>query len=105
VSQATLFGECQHTRTVVIPEKRGLHHARRVCSDCNKFLGWVPKPETVQRLRDNAEILTALSKIDHLAEWEREFIRQLSTHKNITPKQQNELLLLRDRYLPKDTAA
>ena len=103
--QGVFFGECQHPRTVIVPEKRGPHHARKVCSDCHKFLGWIPKPENVQRLRRNAEILTALSKLDNLPDWERGFIRYLSSHKNITPKQQDELLLLRDRYLPKDTAA
>ena len=96
--QGTLFGECLHRRTIVITEKRGPQHAKEVCADCRKFLGWLPKPETVQRRKDNDEILSALSKLDDLTGWEREFIRSVVTHKNISPKQQNTIYVLRDKY-------
>ena len=32
-----------------IPCTKGVHYARRVCSRCGKFLGWVPAPWTEQR--------------------------------------------------------
>lgn len=96
--QDTFFGECQHTRTLVIPEQHGPHHAKEVCSDCHKFLGWVPKPETIQRRADNTRLLNALVKLDTLTEWERGFVRQMTSHKTISPKQQQTLDLLREKY-------
>lgn len=78
LSQGTLFQECQHKQT-----------------------GVVPTPETEQRHLDNQVILTALSKLQ-LPSWERQFVRDVVTHKRITPKQQATLLELRDRFLGKE---
>lgn len=97
--QEVLFRECAHERVTVVPEKRGPHHARRTCAVCGKFMGWLPKPETVERRKENERILTALAKRHDLDEWTRNFIRDLVTHKNITPKQQTLLLKMRDTYL------
>lgn len=81
-----------------------MHHAKLVCSQCGKFLGWLPKPETVKRRHDNAAILTALALIPNLPPWERQFIRDLASHKNISPRQQAKLLSLRDSLLGKEVA-
>jgi hypothetical protein len=99
IQQASLFAECAHPHTQVVPEKRGPHYARRVCTDCKKFLGWIPHPESARRRLDNFQILTALAKLEHLSDWERQFVRDLGSHKNISPKQQALLLQLRDKYL------
>ena len=99
MNQGTLFGECQHTRTIIVPEKRGPHHAKELCADCKKFLGWLPNPETVERQKKNEEILTNLSKLENLTEWERQFIREITSHKNISPRQQEKILLLKSKYL------
>lgn len=99
--QDTLFPECCHSNPVEILEPRSSpHYARRVCPKCKKFLAWVPKPETIERRKENSIILTQLSKIT-LPAWERRFVRELATHSNITPKQQAQLYLLRDTYLQK----
>lgn len=98
-SQGTLFTECSHTNKTVIPEKRGPHHARTVCADCKKFLGWVPSPDTLRRRLENSLILTRLAKLEHLDSWERQFVRDVATHKKMSPKQQALLLQLRDKYL------
>jgi hypothetical protein len=97
--QGSLFTECSHPRTIVVPQKSGPHFARQICADCKKFLGWLPKPETIARRKENAEILTALSKLRGLSEWERGFIRDIASHKNLSPKQQSQIELLRDKYL------
>lgn len=101
--QGAFFQECTHPHRIVVPEKRGPHAARLICRDCKKFFSWMPKPETVQRQKENAEILTALSKIDKLPPWERQFVRDLVTHRNISPRQQAKLLELRDVFLKKDS--
>lgn len=97
--QGAFFGDCPHPRAEVVMEKRGTHYARRVCSDCRKFLGWIPHPENVRKAQENAIILTGLSKLDNLPAWERQFVRSLTTTKKISPKQQAKLLLIRDMYL------
>lgn len=96
--QGTFFNECQHAHTVVTKEQHGPHYARETCSDCRKFVRWVPKPETILQKQKNAEILTALSKLDDLNGWERQFIRDVVTHKNLSKKQQEQIFLLRDKY-------
>jgi hypothetical protein len=102
--QTTFFGECSHSHVTVIPEKRGPHYARKICADCHRFLGWIPKPETIIRQQENQRILTELSKLPNLTDWEREFIRDVTTHKNLSPKQQEKILLLMEKYLKKENA-
>lgn len=97
--QGTLFGECPHQRKTVVPEKRGPHFAKQVCSDCGKFLGWMPKPETIKRRAENAVILAALSKLPDLPAWERQFVRDLSSHARTSPREQAKLLELQERFL------
>jgi hypothetical protein len=97
--QGRLFGECSHAHTFFLPAQSGPHHGKAVCADCGKFMGWVAKPENIDRQKKNAEILTALSKLDNLPPWERQFVRDLVTHKHISPRQQQKLYELRDVFL------
>jgi len=98
--QGTLFTECSHPTRKVVHEKRGgPHYARLVCAKCEKFIAWLPSPETQARRENNFRILTALAKLEQLTDWERQFVRDLASHKNISPKQQALLLQLRDKYL------
>lgn len=101
--QTSLFRECEHQRRHMVLMKSGPHYAKLVCSDCNRFLRWEPHPESVVKQQKNAQILTALSKLPDLPPWERQFIRDLITHKHISPKQQALLLQLADQLLPKPT--
>ena len=98
IEQGTLFRECPHTQTTITPEKRGPHHAREVCTKCKKFIRWVPSPETVQQRAENERLLSALSKRDDLAEYDRHFIRDITRIKNLSPKQQKYLNLMGKRY-------
>ena len=103
-TQGAFFGNCPHPRTEVVMEKRGTHYARRVCTDCRKFLGWIPHPDNVRKQQKNAEILTALSKLKDLPSWERQFVRQLSVLKHLSPRQQEKLLQIRDLHLGKEAS-
>lgn len=98
--QGKFFQDCDHRHKAVVPEKRSsVHFAKQICSDCKKFLKWIPKPETLHRRMLNAETLTSLSKRDDLDEWTRHFVRSVSSIKNLTPKQQGILDDLRKRFL------
>lgn len=65
-------------------------------------MGWVTKPENVIRHQENEKILTGLSKIPDLPPWERQFVRDLTSHKHISPRQQAKLLELRNKFLKGD---
>jgi hypothetical protein len=100
IQQGVLFKECEHRRTVILPEKRSsIHHAREVCADCRQFIGWVPKPETVRKRIENSETLAELCLRDDLDDWSRHFVRSVSGLKNLSPKQQKVLDNLRLKYL------
>ena len=101
MTQGFLFEECPHPGVIVVPEKRGPHHAKKVCIKCRKFLGWVTSPENIEKQERNAEILTALAKLPQLDSWSREFVRTLGSQKHLSPKQQRKLDELRDIYLEK----
>jgi hypothetical protein len=98
-TQGAFFGDCPHPRAEVVMEKRGTHYARRVCSDCRKFLGWIPHPDNVRKAQENAITLTALSKLPALPAWERQFVLKLSTVKHLSPKQQAKLLEIKELHL------
>jgi hypothetical protein len=103
-TQGTFFGDCPHAHKVVVPEKRGPHHAKLICKHCKKFFGWIPKPETVQQRQENDKILTALSKMPNLGSWEREFVRNISETTHLSPKQQKLLLELWEMKKGKEKA-
>ena len=97
--QGSLFQECSHQRRHMVLMKSGPHYAKLVCSDCDRFLKWEPHPDTIQLQKRNGAILTGLSKVPNLPPWERQFVRDLVTHKHISPKQQETLNLLEGTYL------
>jgi hypothetical protein len=100
--QGTLFAsECPHDIAEEIILHSGPHYGKQVCHKCRKFLRWVPKPETIERREEDKAILTALAKLK-LPEWERCFVRELACSKNLSPRQREKLLSLRDIHLGKD---
>jgi hypothetical protein len=98
-TQGAFFQECTHPHKIVVAEKRGPHTAKLVCKHCKKFFQWVPSAENTKQRAENVLTLTALSKLPDLPSWERQFVRQLSTLRSISPKQQKKLLEIRDLYL------
>jgi hypothetical protein len=91
--QGSLFeAECAHSHRAELKERpSSIHYAREICSDCGRFLRWVPNPKTLLQRERNAQILTALSKRVDLDEWTREFVRSVSQLKSLSPKQQQIL--------------
>lgn len=104
VEQGRFFGECSHGHTYFLPAQHGPHHGSAVCADCGKFMGWVAKPETLKQREENAKILTTLSKMPNLPSWERHFVRDISSTKHLSPRQQKKLLEVWDFYKGKEKA-
>ena len=64
------------------------HYGKLVCVSCGAFLGWLPKPGTVERRRMIAFRLAKLARCDALTAWERAFIRDVSQQRKLSPRQQ-----------------
>jgi hypothetical protein len=95
--------DCAHSKTRVEMLPPGQHHyARVVCAECGKQLCWQPKPENVERRRQNARNIQRLLGIGHLLDWERDFCQSLSQHKLPSPKHQALLNGLTEKYLNRE---
>lgn len=91
---------CDHTRTTFIPTPELIHHGKTVCADCGTFLGWVKKPETIERDKANTAAIARL-KDRNLTEWEKGFILSLEKQgRGFSPKQQAKLDKLAETYWP-----
>jgi hypothetical protein len=83
------YDACPHSATVTEQMPAGhLHHAARRCAYCGCHLRWLPKPETIERRRLNRFKLPKLAMSDRLSAWERNFVRDMSQRKRVSPKQQ-----------------
>lgn len=89
---------CPHTETDVVPTPELIHHGKTVCRACGKFLGWVKKPETLVREKQNAERLKALDG-KPLTQWERGFVLSLTKQgSHFSPNQQKILDEMAGKY-------
>lgn len=87
------MNDCPHLRTNIIPTPETIHHAKECCADCGRFLRWLPKPETLERVKQNQEHLRQLELArERLTEWECSFILSLQKKGlKFSPKQQEIL--------------
>ena len=90
------------TRVELMPQGHK-HYAMETCAICRRFVGWLPKPETVQRQRLNAFRLARLAMRPDLTGWERQFIRSVGEKKHLSPKQQALVERLCATYLEAQT--
>jgi hypothetical protein len=82
----------------------GPHHAQITCPKCGAFLQWAPKPENVERQKANAYRLSKLAMNEHLNDWERQFVADVSKHQKLSPKQQAIVDRLCTEYLSEVSA-
>ncbi len=88
---------CKHefTRAVEAPPP---HYLKLVCSACGAFRAWVMKPETIQRRQLNGYRIAKLQMCDSLSLWERQFVASLAAAKKLSPKQDEVLGRLYEKY-------
>ncbi len=96
---------CNHsaTRTERLPGSYP-HYAREVCAFCGLFLRWLPKPETIERQKLNAFKLARLAMRPDLTDWQRAFVRDISKRRKLSPRQQEILDKLIEKYLGAKTS-
>jgi hypothetical protein len=94
------YAPCEHgaSRVVLLPPGY-LHHGKELCRRCGVFLRWLPKPQTIARARTNAFKLARLGMCDRLSSWERGFVRNVSSLRKLSPRQQQTVDRLSATYL------
>lgn len=91
---------CSHPNTETVVLHQGPHHAKITCSDCGAFIRWLPKPETLERIKANAAKIDGLSGRGlPLTQWERHFVGSIQLHPTkLSPKQQETLDRIASHY-------
>jgi len=91
---------CEHVNAKTIPTPEGPHHAKVVCTDCGKFLGWSAKPENEARNKAERKLIDALNQDSvPLSEWERGFVKSIAQqHPKLSPKQRDRLHELAKKF-------
>ena len=91
---------CPHTEVEFIPTPQFKHHGKEVCRKCGQFVRWVPKPETLERLKRIREEVGRLKDV-RLTDWESEFVLSVEKAKGkMSPKQAEIWEKLKTKYLP-----
>ena len=99
-SRSAIPQPCRHRfRRVQFLPPGHVHHAKEICDDCDAFVGWAPKLETLERANLNFFKLSRLAMHPGLTEWERRFVKSISAQKRLSPKQQAVFDKLCVRYL------
>jgi hypothetical protein len=91
---------CPHTATRVELMPQGhKHYAMETCAICRRFVRWLPRPETIERARNNAFRLARLAMCSELNSWERGFVRDVARRRKLSPRQQEIVERLCREYL------
>ena len=90
---------CDHTEIKFVPTPELTHYGKHLCASCGKFIGWVPKPETIEKAKENAGKIAFL-KTKPLGDWEKGFLLSLEKQgvRHFSPKQQLKLDEIHRRY-------
>jgi hypothetical protein len=82
---------CTHNSTKRVDTPPGSRHYKKLeCANCGAFLRFLPKPETIERVRLNGYKLAQLTMCGQLDSFERQFVDSLAKAGNpkLTPRQQ-----------------
>jgi hypothetical protein len=94
------YAKCEHqaTRVLLLP-LGSVHHAKEICTDCDRVLRWLPKPRTIARSRMNAYRLARFAMHEGLSSLEHSFIRDVSGKRKLSQRQQAWIDALCLKYL------
>jgi hypothetical protein len=85
---AAEYATCPHNATVTQQMPPGsVHFAQAKCVNCGQHIRWLPRPENIERRRLDGFRLARLAMCNGLTSWERNFIRDLSQRKKLSPRQ------------------
>jgi hypothetical protein len=78
---------CEHTNTRIEQLASGPHHAKEICSDCDRVLRWLPKPENVARRRATAYRVAKMLMAPGLTRWQIQFLSSVARQRKFSPRQ------------------
>lgn len=92
--------ECLHNSRIKIDGPFGPHEAKMVCSECGKFVEWIPKDKTIRAYmqRQEAIFLLLRGKLDG---FEKSFLSSIGKVTKLSPKQELVYQRIKDKYFPK----
>jgi hypothetical protein len=81
---------CEHSETrVEILPPGSYHFAKERCTNCDRVLRFLPKPQTIERQHLNAYRIAKLAMCDGLTDWERSFVKSVAQQRRLSPRQQD----------------
>jgi hypothetical protein len=64
------------------------HYGRLVCSDCGRWLAWVPNPEITELINQRNLYIDGLLQYSGISSWEQTFLRSIKGRRWLSDKQQ-----------------
>jgi hypothetical protein len=75
------------TYKVIVMPLEFKHHSKAVCAYCEHFMKWLPNPKTIQEQEERQRKVKRLMECTNLSEYDQHFLKDMSTHIKMTPKQ------------------
>lgn len=66
------------------------HYGRLVCSDCGRWLAWVPDPEITELVVQRNIYIDGLLQYSGVSSWERTFLRNIKSRRWLSDRQQQK---------------
>lgn len=91
---------CEHLKRKTVLTPHLPHYGKDVCEDCNQFLGWLKKPETIERDKELEKKISELKDAEDdllLSDWESNFIESVGNQfPDLSPKQREIIKRIHD---------
>ena len=89
---------CPHTDTMdQIMHEGCKHYSKKICTKCNAFIKWNPRPKTLKDKEDRDKLINILKGLN-LSSFEKSFVFSISLLMHLTPKQQDVWEKICDKY-------
>jgi len=86
-----------NSQTFTLGSGTATHYASLRCSECDRFIRWLPHPKTYEAHGDENVLIDKLIACDQLNPWERKFCLSIKNLKKRTPKQRAKLNQIANR--------
>lgn len=83
-------------KTVILPDSH-IHYARLECAGCEKWVKWLPSPQTIQKRAIDMATIRLLAQVEDISlpDWDAQLIMscidRLKDDKSLTPNQAEQL--------------
>jgi hypothetical protein len=81
---------CLHQTLVkVINDPPSVHYGKLICSQCGRFIKWIPNPHTIERVIQQEVLINQMIDVYHtrMSSYEIIFLSDIKSNKFLLPKQ------------------